>query len=890
MSQKTVTIIDTFGFFFRSFYALPPLKSKDGFPTGLLKGFMDLIYSIGRDYTTDYLVFALDSSGPSFRKDIDSNYKANRSEAPEDLLAQLPIAIEWIKKMGFASLAEVGYEADDIIATIATISANSGYKVRVISHDKDLYQLIDDTHITLFEPQKKSIIDSKKCIEKFGVLPKQFIDYQSIVGDSADNVPGVKGVGAKGAQKLLNEYNSLDNIYKNIDFIMPKGIKNKMILDRENAYLSKQLVTLVRDMYKSFDISTLTLPQSNPILNIQDELNRYGLHQIINKVQNSGLYIKTNIPNKKEKIYFNATLLDTKEALFELIEQIPQNTVVAFDTETSSLDTKVAKIIGFSFSYDEKNAYYVPIAHNYLGVGRQVDLKDASVAIKKLFEYRIVGQNLKFDLNVLKSNFGLNRLNFYADTMLLAWINNPQNRVGLDFVAKSLFDYEMIKFKDIVKSDENFSSINIDDACKYASEDAWMTLLIYNKLTQIIDPSLITILQTYEYKFVYTLIDMENEGIKIDQKHFKKLLDNANHTITKLLDEVYTLAGSEFNLNSPSQLAVILFENLNLKKGKKTKTGYSTDEKVLRSLMGDHDIIAKILEYREVYKLKSTYIEPLIKLSTLNSESKIFTSFIQSGTATGRLSSKNPNLQNIPVRSEMGRKIREGFVSKDGYSLLSVDYSQIELRLLAHFSLDQTLLEAFNNDEDIHLQTAIKIFGVDEAKSKRSVAKTINFGLLYGMGNRKLAEALKISQKEAKEYIDSYFNSFASVKEYMQLVRDRAREDGYVATLLGRKRFFDYSKATAFMASNYDRESVNTLFQGSAADLIKMSMNRLNDTLDKSYANMLLQIHDELIIEVRDDKIDDVAKSVVEIMEHIYKLNVKLKTTVSIGKNWGELK
>ena len=888
--QKTITIIDTFGFFFRSFYALPPLKTKDGFPTGLLKGFMDLVYSIGRDYDTDYLLFALDSRGDSFRCEIDEGYKAHRSEVPQELLDQLPIAIEWIRKMGFANLEATGYEADDIIATIATLADKAGHKVRIVSHDKDLYQLIKDGRITLFDPQKKVEINSERCFEKYGVTPAQFIDYQSLVGDSADNIPGVKGIGAKTAEKLLSEFKTLDGIYKNIDLVSPKGVQAKLLADKEKAYMSKQLVTLHTEMYENIDFEEFALPKHNPILNIEEELNEYELHQIIKKVHTNGLYIKTEKPAPKERVSYTPILLDTSTKLHEIINTIPKDAIVAFDTETDSLESRNANIVGFSFCFEEDKGYYVPIAHNYLGVSEQISLSDAKEALSKIFTHKVVGQNLKYDLNILMQNFDFDNLPIYGDTMLLSWLINPELAVGLDAQAKREFDHTMIKFNDVVKKGETFANVDVEAACGYAAEDAWMTYLLYFKLHEKIDKELIAEYEDVELPFIKTLINIENCGIKLDTAHFKNLLVKANETINTLTTKIYEQAGGDFNINSPAQLGVILFETLGLKKGKKTKTGYSTDEKVLSGLVNEHEIIPLILEYREIFKLKSTYIEPLLELSSKDSENKIYTSFLQTGTSTGRISSKNPNLQNIPVRTELGRGIREGFIAQDGYDLISIDYSQIELRLLAHFSLDDDLLRAFNNDEDIHLATAIRIFGKESAQEKRYIAKSINFGLLYGMGARKLSQDLGISQAEAKGYIESYFESFSTVKEHIEKIRNQAKIDGYVKTLLGRKRIFDYAKATPMQLAAYDRESVNTVFQGSASDLMKLSMIKLDTILDSSYANVLLQIHDELIIEVKKEHTQEVAQIASKTMESIYKLNVPLKTSISIGKNWGELK
>jgi len=885
---KTLTIIDTFGFFFRQYYALPYLKSKDGFPTGLLTGFINFIASINKEHGTDYLLFALDSKEKTKRSELDPNYKANRPTPPEDLLKQLPVAIEWIKKMGFKSIEVPGYEADDIIATVSKDAKQRDIKVQIVSSDKDLYQLIDDDRVLIYDPMKKIKINEEECIAKFGVKPSQIVDYLAIVGDSSDNIPGVKGIGPKGARKLLSQYESLKEIYDHIDEIDNPRMKKLLLESKENAFLSYSLASLHYDVVDKIDYEEYRFPEENPILKIKDELEKYDMKTILSRA--SATYQKEQDQKQRSKNSFEPLLLDTKEKLFEVINSIPKNSIVAFDTETTSTTSRLAKIVGFSFAFDDKKAYYVPINHFYLGVGDQVLFEDAKEAIKKLFLNKIVGQNLKYDLNILYHNFDFDEYDPFGDTMIQAWLLDPSQSVGLDNLAKKFFDHTMIKFKDVVKKGEDFSTVDIVDATKYASEDAWMTYKLFFLLEDKLEDSLKKEAKEVEFPFINTLLSMENTGIKIDREFLTLLLQKADETIQKLTKEIYTLSGSEFNINSTKQLGEVLFEKLGLKKGKKTKSGYSTDEKVLNSLKNDHPIIEKILEYRESYKLRSTYIEPLLKLSSYDKENRIYTNFLQTGTATGRLSSKNPNLQNIPVRTALGREIRKAFVAKEGYKLISLDYSQIELRLLAHFSQDPALIKAFKEDKDIHLETAIKIFGSDEAKNKRDVAKSINFGLLYGMGSRKLADTLGISTKEAKGYIESYFASFPTVKEYLESIVEFSKEKGYVKTLLGRKRYFDYNLANAFLKASYERESVNTVFQGSAADLMKLAMNKLHKKLKTSQNRMLLQIHDELIFEVKESEVEEFGLETKELMESIYKLNIPLRCSVSVGKNWGELK
>ena len=904
--NKTVTIIDTFGFFFRSFYALPQhLKNKDGFPTGLLTGFTNFISSLQKEHDSDYLIFAIDSKGDTFRNKIDPNYKANRQTPPVELTMQLPIAIEWINKMGYKTLGQAGFEADDIIATVTKFAKEKNYNVRVVSHDKDLYQLIDDGKIVIVDAIKKKSVDEDACFEKYGVTPKQFIDYQSLLGDSADNVPGVKGVGKVTAEKLLVEFGSLDNIYENVVGLKP-ALQKKLLTSKDDAYMSKELVTLRDDVFDSFDFEDYKMDIEHPFLNIYDELVEYEQNSIIRYLKAKGMVsdeTHTKVTQTLQasasaisKMDFKATLVTDAQELNRIIDIFDANTIVAFDTETTGLDYNRDKLVGFSFCVDAKEAYYVPFAHSYLGVGEQVSADDAKVAIRKIFNSKVVGHNIKFDLHFVSRFLNDDSLVAYCDSMILAWLINPESALALDKLSDKLLNHTMVAFKDTVKKGETFANVELEDACKYASEDAFVTLKLFNLFLQKLElqsaTHLIDEAFNIEIPFINTLLAMEKVGIKIDTNFLETFLENVKETLYGLTANIYRLAGSEFNINSTKQLGVVLFENLGLRVIKKTKTGYSTDEKVLNALKNEHEIVPLLLEYREVYKLYSTYIEPLLKLGLSDENSRIYTSFVQTGTATGRLSSKNPNLQNIPTRTRLGAQIRKAFVASKGKKLIGIDYSQIELRLLAHFSQDSVLVDAFKNDKDIHLQTAIAIFGEEEASSKRAVAKTVNFGLLYGMGQKKLSDTLGITTKEAKEIIEKYFESFPTVKTYFRSIVDRSKEYGYIETLLGRRRYFDYEKASPMFRAAYERESVNSVFQGSASDLIKLSMNKIHKIIkdENLNAKMLLQIHDELIFEVDEDEAELLAKRFQDIMQNIISLNIPLKTSLNIGDNWGELK
>ncbi len=894
--MKTITIIDTFAFFFRAYYALPPLKSQDGFPTGLLTGFINFIHQLQSNHNTDYIVFALDSKEEGFRKEIYPLYKANRPAPPEDLLKQLSVAIEWIKKMGFKTLSKDRYEADDVIATVTKFAKQQGIIGKMVSSDKDLYQLLDDSKVFLYDWVKRKDIDESECIKKFGVEPRDFVDFQALIGDSSDNVPGVPGIGPKTAAKLINEYHTLENIYENIDSVGTPRIRKLLLENKELAFISRELVKLRDDIFENLTLDEFVFEDKNYLSALIDEFEKYDMNNAIKWAKEGSSDKKDEVKKSSSKLTYKATLLDTKEKLFDVINKIDKDTIVAFDTETDSLNVKEAKLVGFSFAFNEDEAFYVPINHNYLGVQPQISKSDAKEAIELLLNKNLIGQNLKFDLALLKHYFNIEPIIPYGDTMILAWLLDSASRVGLDILAKKFFNYEMISYSKTVKKGENFSNVTIEEALKYASEDAWMTLKLYNKLISIFKEQgldeLLKEAKSVEFPFIPLLIKMESLGIKADIKHLESLKVKLSNELKELSLKIYELAGGEFNIKSTQQLGNILFQKLGLKGAKKTKTGYSTNEAVLKSLKDEHPIIEHILSYRERQKMLSTYVEPLLKLAKKDSKNRIYTTFLQTGTATGRLSSKDPNLQNIPVKSELGREVRRAFIAEDGYSLVSIDYSQIELRLLAHFSGDNALKEAFNQDKDIHLETAIKLFGKEEAQKKRNFAKSINFGLLYGMGSRKLSQELGISTKEAKEIIENYFAAFPTVKSYLEQIQEKVKRDGYVETLLKRRRVFDYENANAMGKAAILREAVNTVFQGSAADLIKLSMLDIDRKITEESldAKLLLQIHDELIFEIKEDKAQELAKKFAYIMENIYDLNVKLKCSISIAKSWDKLK
>lgn len=938
--MQTITIIDTFGFFFRLYYAMSGLKTKDGKPSGMVSGFASFIANLSKEFKSDYIIFALDSKGKTFRSDIDPNYKTNRQAPPPALLQQLPVCIEMIEKMGLYSLGREGYEADDLIASVVKKHGVT-HKINIVTSDKDLYQLIGE-NVKIYSHGKKMLYGREECLQRYGVYPEQIVDFLAICGDSADNIPGVRGIGDKGAKKLLDEWGSLDGIYSNLDRLPQNKQREYLIEGKQSAYISKRLATL----YDELEIPPLEdakFPQQNPLFKIREILKDYALNRLLSALnlqeQNGldlwgegkgmgakssvlgaggkgfgaepsrggfilgavvgGLDGQNSIPSGSAcggqscesafKTPFEPVCITDAAELARLCESVSADTLVSFDTETTSVDSKSAKIVGFSFAFNEERAYYVPLAHSYLGAPAQISSDAAKAAIGSLFRGYVVGQNLKYDFEIVKNNFNIEPPAHFADTMVLAWLLDPANAVGMDSISPRYLGYETVHFGDVVKKGETFASVELDAATIYASEDAWVTLRLYFKLKQLLEPALFKLAQELEFPFVRVLWQMQRCGIKIDVEMIKSLIARNENSLRALTDEIYELCGEQFNINSPAQLGAVLFERLGLPAAKRTKTGYSTDESVLKDLTALHPAVGKILDYRELFKLQSTYCEPLLQLALADAQNRVRSNFLQTGTATGRLASKNPNLQNIPARGTFAKDVRDCFLADEGYSLISLDYSQIELRLLAHFSRDPALLAAFRADEDIHARTAISIFG-DAQPAHRTIAKSINFGLIYGMGAGKLSDSLGIARAEAKGYIERYFAAFCTIKEFLQSIKSDAKADGYVSTLFGRRRYFDFANARNNMVyASYEREAVNTKFQGSAADIIKKAMVEISPLLNDE-ARLILQIHDELIFEVRDDLAQSFGARAQEIMQSAASLNVPLKTSLNIAKRWGELK
>ncbi|MDY4451863.1 MAG: DNA polymerase I, partial [Campylobacter sp.] len=886
--MKKINIIDSFGLFFRLYYAMMGLRSATGKPSGMVSGLATFIEKMNRDFPCDYAIFAFEGGGATFRHEIYPAYKATRKEAPAELKEQIPVCKEMIERMGFASFAKAGYEADDVIASL--VKKYSGeYEIDILSGDKDLFALISDS-VKIVDSKNKIWYDKEGCFQKYGVYPQQMRDYLAILGDTSDNVPGIKGLGERGARAILEQFGSLENAIANAEQIANTRAKNQLIAGAKDSELSKRLITLYADIQGLPEIEDCLLPKE-PFIKVRDILKDYSLNRILTKLQKTEqkeLFDEPDfLSSSDEKIVqkakdkelfskvalsFESVLILDENELDTLTQNLSENSVVALDTETTGLGVKTAKIVGFSFCVlkSEQRAYYVPLAHNYLGAPAQISQKAAKRALERIYKTQVVGHNLKYDFEILRNNFGLELPKNYADTMILAWLENPEQKCAMDELASRLFAYETIKFESLVnvKKGQVFSDIEVELASKYASEDAFITLEFYKYFKQVLSKELWEVAKNLEFPFIATLISLEKSGIKADYNALNELNEKISARLKELEAQIYKIAGQSFNINSPKQLGAVLFEHLGLKAAKKTKSGYSTDESVLNSL--EHPIAAPLLEFRELAKLKGTYTEPFMRLSS--SGERVYTHFLHTGTATGRLSSHSPNLQNIPARGNLARDVRNCFVAQDENMLISLDYSQIELRLLAHFSADPALVAAFKADEDIHARTAISIFG-DSEPSHRAVAKSINFGLIYGMGSSRLAKNLGISTKEAKEYIERYFASFSTIKSYLASIKTHSREQGRIFTLLGRQRVFDFSSAGAREQALYEREAVNSVFQGSAADIIKLAMNAIYPLLDENH-KMILQIHDELIFEVTKNEAEIFAKKVANIMENVVSLNV----------------
>lgn len=894
--KDRIFIIDGSSYLYRAYHAMPPLSTSKGQPTGAIKGVTNMLMNLKKDSEGSPIVVVFDAKGKTFRNKIYSEYKANRPPMPDDLREQLEPLKNICKAIGFPLIEIAGVEADDVIATIVKLAKEKKFKAVVSSLDKDLMQLVQDPNTTIMNTMTHQIFDEKKVFEKFGVKPNQIRDMLALVGDSSDNIPGVPKVGQKTAAKWLNEFDNLEGIIANAESIkgvVGENLRNSLAeLDR-----NVDLVSLRDDVDIETDFKDLLEFNGD-----QEKLDKiFSDLEFKKPADNSSQKVDSKKDNLKEKKNNYQTVL-TKKELNDWADKIDACKVFAIDTETDSLDTITANLVGISLSVNEGSGCYIPIGHNYENCPNQPSLKLVQDSIGKVIEKnkeKAVGQNLKFDIPIL-SRHGIHLDKFHADTMLMSYVlNSTATRHGMDKLASYYLDYETIKFSDVAGTASkqiSFSEVDIAVATNYAAEDADITLRLFNKLSSLLKgkKGQIKLLQEIEYPLVHVLAAVEQNGAKIDKNKLAAHSQELSEKISELTSQAFAIAGEEFNLDSPKQLLEILYDKLQLPVLKKTPKGQpSTNEETLQRLSEEYDLPKIILQYRTLAKLKSTYTDSLIKIENPKTK-RIHTSYQQAITSTGRLSSTEPNLQNIPIKTAEGRRIREAFVPEKGNVLISADYSQIELRIMAHLSKDKNLTNAFNAGLDVHSATAAEVFGVSlesVTEDQRRSAKAINFGLMYGMSAFGLTRQLDIPRAEAQKYLDTYFERYTGVKDYMANTKAQAKEDMYVETLMGRRLYLnEINAANGLRRQAAERAAINAPLQGSAADIIKKAMIDINGFLKKEIpeTKMIMQVHDELIFETPEKSADDVLNLMKNMMEAAVKLDIPLIADAAIGKNWNE--
>ncbi len=888
--HKKVFLIDGSAFLYRAFHAIRSLSTSKGHPTNATFGFTRILLKLLKDNAPEYAAVFFDVKGPTFRHEMYKEYKANRPPMPEELAIQIPDIKKMIRALNIPIVEKPGFEADDLVGTYAKIAQESDFEVVMVTGDKDFIQLVTDQCI-LWDPMKDKITTIDTVKEEMGIEPIQFIDILGLAGDSSDNIPGVPGVGPKTALKLILEYGSIENIYERLDDLKKKKkLFENLTNSKEKAFLSRDLATIDRNTTVKKKIDQFKLAA----------FDREQAFELFQELEFKNLATEfADKADKSKKIY---KLISTKKEIEKLARVLENKEIFAIDTETTSTDPMQASLVGISFSYTEDQGFYIPVNHSTPGEIEQPSKEEIISIFKPILEdpdIKKVGQNIKYDYIVL-ARYGMTIEGIVFDTMIASHLLNPSIRGhSLDRIAMNLFGYKTISYEDVAgkgKKQKGFEEVPITQAVDYACEDADITFKAYNWFKkELKEQGLFDLMGTIEIPLLTVLAKMEMRGIKVDREALEDLSRTFEKELAELEDQIYELAGEEFNINSSQQLGAILFEKLKLKVIKKTKkrTAYSTDVEVLTKLAKDHELPKRVLRYRTLGKLKSTYADALKQLINPHT-GRIHTSFNQTITVTGRLSSSNPNLQNIPIRKEEGKKIRETFIPKDGHTLISADYSQIELRLLAHCADDKILIEAFNNEEDIHTRTALEIFQVLPefiTDDLRGQAKAVNFGIVYGMSAFRLANDLNISRKMAASYIDNYFKRYSGVKSFIDATIENTRKTCVVSTILGRKRRLDDINAANVNVRNFaERAAVNTPIQGSAADLIKLAMIHMDPALEenKMESKMLLSVHDEIIFETPVDEKDALISLAKEVMETVYDLKVPLLVNFGQGENWAQ--
>ncbi len=909
--RKKLYLIDGTAYIYRAFFAFirNPLYNSKGNNTSAIFGTINSFIKLVDDFKPEHIAISFDRREKTFRHEITDTYKANRPPTPDELHQQVEPIKEFFAAIGLPDISKAGYEADDVIATLAEKNKEQ-FDIIIVSGDKDFAQLVDD-RVTLYDPKKNISINAENIKEKYGISPEQFIDYLAICGDTADNIPGVKGIGPKGASKLLNEFETLDEIYENIDKIKAKGILEKLTEHKKDAYLSKKLVTIIREVPLQM-VEEEFVFDKNKLQNGINILNDFELFSIAKKIKK--LFSQPKIvPETKEVLSFNnefnfntngtelkyqTILTDTKESFAHLLSLLDTAEIIAIDTETTSKDPHSAELVGISICADVNRSFYIPLKHQ---MAQNLDPEYVLTQLKdKLKNKILIAHNSKYDLLVLE-NAGWKIDENIFDTMIAHYLINPTSKHSLANCALEEFGHEMIPISGLIgkgKKQITFDLVTTDQAAKYAAEDAYITFKLYNiYLEKLKKNKLYKLFQSIELPLIFVLADMEKNGVFIDRKILSEFSKRNQKRLGELTQDIYELAGSQFNLNSPQQLSKVLFEDLGIKPEKSTKTGYSTNITVLESLAKEHEIARLLIEYRQISKLESTYVSALPELINPQSN-RVHSSFNQTVASTGRLSSSNPNMQNIPIRTEMGREIRKAFcASDDDHVILAADYSQIELRILAILSGDEKMIAAFNNKQDIHRETACIVFNVPKKEvtpDQRRFAKIINFGLMYGMGSFRISQELDISRKEAKEFIENYFNKFPTIKEYIHSGIQQAIVDGFVSTIYGRKLYLpDLYSSNKMLAEGAKRVATNMPIQGSAADIIKVAMISLHEKIkDEIDINMIIQVHDELVFEIRKNKLEEAKILIIDEMENAlperFRNIVPLIVDVGIGQNWFE--
>ncbi|MDA8527055.1 DNA polymerase I [Gammaproteobacteria bacterium] len=892
---KKIFLIDGSSYLYRAFHAMPPLTTSSGLPTGAVKGVTNMLRNLRKENPDSYYLSIFDAKGKNFRHDIYKDYKANRPPMPEDLREQLSPLKEICNAMGMPVIEIPKVEADDVIATLAVMGSELGMPMVISSLDKDLMQLVEDPLVKMMNTMNNQIYDVAGVEKKFGVHPNQIIDYLAIVGDTSDNIPGVPKVGPKTAVKWLGEFKTLQGIIDNADSLT--GVVGQNFRDSiPDLSRNVELVTLKKDVDLNVSLENLLEAKEN-----QDELNKLFTSLEFKTWVKSSPASSSDIPaTPKSKKEYQVVL--TENDLKAWAKKIDNCSVFAVDTETSSLDTMTADLIGISLACNEGEGCYIPIKHSYDGMPKQIPLnliqKTLGTAITKN-QKKLVGQNLKFDLPMLNRH-GIKVDEFLGDTMLMSYVlNSTGTRHGLDRLAVYYLNYEPMKYEEVAGSASkqiNFAQVEIPAATFYAAEDADITLRLFNHLNKMLEdqPKLINLLTSIEYPMLQSLIRVETNGAKIDAQMLAKYSDELAIKIEELSKAAFKMAGEEFNMDSPKQLVEILYNKLDLPVLKKTPKGQpSTNEDTLQRLAEEYDLPKIIIEYRGLAKLKSTYTDSLIKIQHPVTK-RIHTSYQQAVTSTGRLSSTEPNLQNIPIKTSEGRKIREAFIAEKGNVLISADYSQIELRIMAHLSGDQNLTHAFNNNIDVHSATASEIFNIsleEVTPEHRRSAKAINFGLIYGMSAFGLTRQLGIPRHEAQAYLDTYFERYTGVRKYMDTTKELAKKNLFVETILGRKlHVAAINDSNGLRRQAAERAAINAPLQGSAADIIKKAMIDVDQWIgnNNSDIRMIMQVHDELIFEVKKGFADEALKNITSLMESSVKLDIPLIVDANTGANWNE--